>query len=365
MNHRYRRVWVVQEYLLAQEIQWIAAGVILPPWLMHKAVESLQSIMNDEPLWEYCGFIDVRAAGRHIQRLFSQRKARMHGHHSGTNLPSLSLVSCLFVLSVGRECKDPTDKLYALLAVTEDDLDIKSDYSLSTSAVFVDFAIRSLLKGDLTLLHASGLHPGIEDGSSSLAPWITNSDYVTNPLDIPELRFRAGSMFPAKVSAFAPDMVSISGVRVGPLSHSMALSDLYYWDFARWFISKRTTPGITDCNVERLSYDQLDALGPMSPYTGHNLRSSYELVTTLEAPNKDKFLIESGRFSLNPTPPPTKRWQKDCTIFMTEQGYLSLGPSWKLPNDQVVIFDGVPNPVLLRKVATKDGIDHWHLVGEC
>ena len=61
----------------------------------------------------------------------------------------------------------------------------------------------------------------------------------------------------------------------------------------------------------------------------------------------------------------TERWQKDCSVFMTEQGYLGLGPYWKQPGDQVAIFDGAPNPVLLRKVATKDGIDHWHLVGEC
>jgi hypothetical protein len=358
----------VQEYMLAQEIQWVAANVVLQSGLIEEAVGSLQSLTRDESFWGYCGFEDLRVAGRHIHQLFSQRHKRLTGARLRQDEKVSSLASCLFNLSAGRECEDPRDRLYAMLAIADDNLDIQPDYSLSTSAVFVDFAKRSLLKGELTVLHMSGLHPNSEEGPSSFAPWISSRAYVTNPLDAPELRFSAAVILQVQVIAFATSMVSIRGVRVDALNVSMdsipeqeSLRE-HYRGFARWFMSKRDLSSM-DGGVEDLSYDQLYAVEPTPPYTGQYLRTTFGLLNTLETyePTLLESLIGEGYIDL----PIGNRWQKDCTIFMTKQGYLGLGPFWKQPGDQVVVFDGAANPVLLRRAATKDGIDHWHLVGEC
>ncbi|KAH3956880.1 hypothetical protein HBH64_240440 [Parastagonospora nodorum] len=361
----YNRVWVVQEYVLARDIQWVTAEGNLPSGLMEDAVENLQSITHEELIWSARDLKNLRVAGRRMYQLFSRRHKRLSGGQTGQDVQISSLTSCFFQISVGRQCKNPRDKLYALLAVAEEDLDIIPDYSLSPSVIFLDFAIRSLLKGDLNLLHASGLNPEIEDGSSPLVPWTTNWDYMTNPLDILELRFSAASIFPVKASAFARDMVSIAGVRVDSLSHSTAKDQVnYYWDFARWFVAKQNLPG-TGLDVNSWGYDILGAIRPISPYNNQPLRVSFELLTTLETQKRPTPAYNPATLTDNHMWFATERWQKDCTIFITEQGYLGLGPSWKLPNDQVVIFDGAANPVLLRKAANKDGVDHWHLVGEC
>ncbi|KAH3944332.1 hypothetical protein HBI56_162860 [Parastagonospora nodorum] len=386
----YNRVWVVQEYILARDIQWNVTEGELSAGLMKDAVESLQSIIHEDWIWSEGDLENLRVAGRRIHQLFSWRHKRLSGGQTGQDIQISSLASCLFQISAGRECNDPRDKLYALLAIVENHLLIKPDYTLSVSAVFADFAIRSLLKGDLTLLHASGLNPEIENGSSPLVPWTTNWDYVTNPLDIPQLRFSAAIMFPVKVNTFAANMVSIRGVRVDAVRLSVVANQMssssypHYWGFVRQFLSNLIQPKIDLSMVEdqrRSSYytpgylnfanwfmfnRNQPNMGPISPYTNQDLRTTFWLLTTLETETSHSLKpAAANRARYPPTRPMQERWQKDCSIFMTEQGYLGYGPFWKKPNDQVVIFDGAVNPVLLRKAATKDGMDHWHLVGEC
>jgi hypothetical protein len=56
---------------------------------------------------------------------------------------------------------------------------------------------------------------------------------------------------------------------------------------------------------------------------------------------------------------------EDWHCFVTNRGYIGVGPGAMHEGDEIVILDGSAVPSLLRLVEAKDGARRYKLVGEC
>jgi hypothetical protein len=350
----------VQEFMLAQDIQLIAANAIIPLELVQTAVRCLKEMAWAPPLGNGHGALEdweqrLVSSAEHIHRLFADREARRSNDLLGKVQPEVSLASCVVNLATGRHCKDPRDRIYAMLGIADDDLGIQPDYTLSAASVSKDFATRSLLKGELMILHMGGFRQASEAGSSSFVPDLSMKDLVIIPLNAPELGFSASTETSASIKANDTHTISIRGVRVGALAYTLGGQQLP--DMRVGAKRKRSY----DISTSLLWRSRINLPVPL-PYE-HTTWD--DIVWWL-------IMLKVGSPSLRPGTeawmhPSTRKYLHNRFVFQTYQGYIGIGPPWMKLSDQVVIFDGGATPFILRKASTKDGDspDMWQLVADC
>ncbi|KAH8725610.1 heterokaryon incompatibility protein-domain-containing protein [Phaeosphaeriaceae sp. PMI808] len=340
----YTRVWVVQEFCLAQDIELVAAEDRIPMELLHLAVIALRDLCEDRALKENLGasYQWLLPLATRTSQLFDYRQRRLSSINKqltcGNERLGISLASCVVELSRGRECKDERDRVYAVLALAEDDLGIQPDYTLSTENVMIDLATRSLLSGDLTVLHATGISPHHIAHLPSFVPSINGG--ATLPMNVHNLKFSAATDLPTKVDQKVAGILSIEGLHIDRI---YGCANIYL---------------TADSRKELYSiYDQFkiwmngpETLRSLPPYQDLPLPELCAYMMTLG--NRDFSRLESGS------------WLHSV---MDLQGYLGIGPYWMQPDDEVVLFNGGATPFILRKVVTQkpDLGDRWQLVGDC
>jgi hypothetical protein len=393
---------VIQEIILAQDVQFVLADEIIPLDIFETVVNIFRDVNEFLDVSRYqsrSDFQDMILRAIQLSQIFSYRNTRLSGGDKAISPqhgePQLSLASCVLNLSSGRECTDPRDRIYALLGIAAADLDIEPDYTLAVSCVFNNFAIRSLLAGSLSVLHASGIYPGHDPNLPSFEPNIGGSLGITSRLDSSELRFSAAKSLPLVVCSSSTSTVSVRGVCVDTVSRSTNFSPyapevptgrLTFTipvSFVNWFAHQQ---GLVKARDAIRGIKELQALGSYLLYRDTSLA---ELLVrtisldTLSVPKSVKlgfhepksdianesritFFITNS-VSMNLPAPFTKSYRENRHWFQTKQGYFGLGPSWMKPDDLVVIFDGGKTPFVLRNVVSKKRKrgDTWQLVGEC
>jgi hypothetical protein len=209
-------VWVVQEFVLARAVQLIVADVVIPLELVQDAIRILNEVIVVPEIHDKLSFQSwlgrVFSAATHMHQMFAFREARLSDVRSVKVQHNFSLASCVAYLTTGRLCKDPRDRLYAMLAMANDDLDIQPDYTSSAATISRDFTIRSLLKGELFVLHIGGIRPDSEAGSSSFAPDLGVKGLMTIPLNASELGFSASPGVFVAIKGNDAHTVSVGGV---------------------------------------------------------------------------------------------------------------------------------------------------------
>jgi hypothetical protein len=128
-------VRVVQEFILARDLQFQLADGIVPTALLEDTFNALTDLDKINSFRTYNNF-DTRGflgpvSLRNCQLLsYRQRRISRGSEHS-----HLSLVSCVIDLAQRRECKDARDRLYAMLAVADHNWNIEPDYTIPLSVV--------------------------------------------------------------------------------------------------------------------------------------------------------------------------------------------------------------------------------------
>lgn len=312
-------MWVVQEFMLARDVQLIAANVVIPLERFHTALKSFNDLAYNRRLdfrktreeW----LIALFSAAARIYQMFSLREKRLSQGRSGCNENDISLASCIVYLATERLYEDPRDRIYAMLALANDGLGIQPDYTLSAPAISNGFAIRSLLKGELMVLHASGIRPDTTAGTSSWAPNLSIRYFITLPLNAHELAFAASTHFPVGTKAVDEHTISISEVRVDAitatcndqqipemeLSHDTNIIWFHhrvggYKSLQRWtgdIIASKTSPYKTNSWVDNMRWlMMLKAESPIpTPVSGQSLR----LPNSTGLPRYRTLVDETGR----------------------------------------------------------------------
>jgi hypothetical protein len=357
--------------VLARDVQLVAANEIIPMQLLMTAVDALKGPFTNRSnsgIYDGQEFRQMLAVANYTSQLLAYRQR----HHGPTDRQS-TLALCAIDLSRGRACKDARDRLYAFLALAPDDFGIKPNYKLSLTEVLHDFATRSLLAGDLSVLHASGIRPNHSAQLASFVPSIGDSSGMTLPLNAPELNLSTATRQSVLVEYKPGGTMSIAGVRIHTITRSSTI------DF-----SLRSLPASS--HVVHV-YDRF-VLWHNSPPNRHAVHFKpyenmtlytilvriitldYNLSTTQPSEQGNHAQANRatfGKWYLTAVEAATRPYLEQRMIFETQEGFLGLGPRWMQPDDQVVIFDGGATPFILRKHTEDetDGSQLWKLVGDC
>ncbi|KAH7385285.1 heterokaryon incompatibility protein-domain-containing protein [Phaeosphaeria sp. MPI-PUGE-AT-0046c] len=387
-----KRVWVVQEFILARELQFMAAGDIIPFDLIYSVVTTVTAAVTSKPMeavvinqhdvnytLHTMGAQHILEGIRCMSQLFSYRDRRRSQQSMELSQPRLkhdllnrSLAQCVSELSLDRECREVRDKIYGVLAVSANDLGMVADYELPLDVVCNDFATRSLLAKDLSLLHFSGVRPGHDHNFRSFVPHLTHADIMTYRLNAPGFDYCASINQPVSVCVTTGCLPSLRGVCVDTInriknglpSNSSEFYDPYDHirdgdpfsseDLQHWLHGSRmpyTYPrsnGIGAWDLVRIDGRKRSQV-QSDQWNG--VRNCIRWGASLSAKISSKF---------------AKSILKNRLFFQTEQGYIGLGPFWMRSGDQVVIYDGSVTPFIIRKSITKDQDgDTWQHVGDC
>jgi hypothetical protein len=372
---------VVQEFVLARDVQMIIGNTVIPLHLFDAAVNAIHDARGHMDQWERTDYAqqESRANASLMSQLFSYRKryalSRKQPCSQNDKTIGVSLASYLVDSLQGRQCEDARDRVYAMLALTEDNFDIRPDYTVPLPTLLCDFAKQSLLSGDLAILCGSGLRPDHNSRLVSFAPSVEDWSGMPIPLDVHKLGFFASPNYPVRVGRTSHGNVSIAGVQI---DHVFRVAD---FNFLGLHSLQEVQP------VETMSYqEQQFHSWYMNTETKHVSHAeswpdrASELRGTLPFPccytavssgvSTFHRLLDLDQGSERHTLAP---WysrmasHKSRVIFDTRAGFLGLGPHWMQPDDCVVIFDGGKTPFILRKHPGSDD-GHglmWKLVGQC
>ncbi|KAE8329376.1 heterokaryon incompatibility protein-domain-containing protein [Aspergillus sergii] len=163
----WKRVWVIQEVVIASRIM-ILYGSMIAPWEMFvKAANRVHG--NPQMQIPSLAVNDMKVLAEFSRRIRSIESIRARWQSP----EQITLLQLLRQFS-GREATDPRDKVYALLGLAKDQPTVEPNYAASELDVFVDTALdiisrsKSLcvLMGDFTMKNNHALPSWAPDWSS-------------------------------------------------------------------------------------------------------------------------------------------------------------------------------------------------------
>ncbi|KAH6016862.1 hypothetical protein HBI82_109820 [Parastagonospora nodorum] len=355
----FRRVWVLQEWLLAREVTIYAGDDCISFDLFGYAIDTLQHHEH----------LIFRPSSAHIKGLMSRYLRNINVVADMVNSRRLypwkikrSLYQCCRML-IDRECTNDHDKIYAVLGLAMDSLSIQPDYEQSLEEVRLELSTKSLLAGDFSILH----HADISQQPSFLAQ-LRSCDGQARPLPLGGNntdRYRAGLSRKGLVRGMQQICVAISGVWVDEVC--------FLDDFTAAMIAISTGHGTPLKSELFVAYEHVKTYWLSLATNRSKDATSFKLAfwRTMNLgfyPKQERIpYYEKGldfRFLDLPYRQNMQTCFKNRAFFMTKSGYIGLGPRWMKEQDQVVIFDGAETPFLLRGVTVNE-TEAWKLVGDC
>jgi hypothetical protein len=208
----FRRVWVVQEVALAK-IVTVFAGTDSLDWItLHDAVTVLNHFIY--VAYTISEVIDLEsiAAYTTVYRIVQIRPYR-HGHPQDC-IPLSLLQYCSNFADAA--CSKDRDRVYAFLGLANDNLSILPDYDCPEDRILKELALRLLNRGDLHVLHCSGLAHKNHAGGMSFVPDLLSIRSARNGFfrSPPPTKFRSRVNCPVQFQVLDGDRVSLSGLLV-------------------------------------------------------------------------------------------------------------------------------------------------------
>ncbi|KAB8267889.1 heterokaryon incompatibility protein-domain-containing protein [Aspergillus minisclerotigenes] len=163
----WKRVWVIQEVVIASRIM-ILYGSMIAPWEMF--VQAANRVLGNSQMQ----ISSLAVNDTKILLEFSRRILSIESIRARWQSPEqITLLQLLHQFS-GREATDPRDKVYALLGLAKDKPTVEPNYAASERDVFVGTALdiisrsKSLdvLTGDFTMKNNHALPSWVPDWSS-------------------------------------------------------------------------------------------------------------------------------------------------------------------------------------------------------
>jgi hypothetical protein len=240
----FERVWIVQEFVLAKDLTLQVGSDSISYDRFSKATCVLDLFLKRPILTEACGEHTIGNLIIHAAEWFilAWSLVQTRERHMALNNPDRSSFTKdpnheLFIhpstlvehcANAKRlKCQDERDRVYGMLGFAGAKIDIKPDYDSEVDSVWRDLATKSLLAGDLTVLHYAGL--SVQGPLRSLS-FVANFGDGGGP-DRPKLgghgrpRFHAGLARPAQVS-LAGDLPfpMIKGLAVSSVTNTLRLA---------------------------------------------------------------------------------------------------------------------------------------------
>ena len=351
----FRRLWVQQEILLAAHDPILMCGSDLLAWkpfrqaihcltakeygadhtfLFHEDplnyVSELHNLTSEKSAWD---FIDIMRQTNHCK------------------------------------CLDPRDRIYAILSLlnkSDRALGIEPNYEWRTSQVYLNVALRYIAHHkEINILMSSGL----KDMRSEMPSWVPDWTVVNAawPFD----KGGAGGYSKSKVHYFGSGILHITGTHWAAVQHAKKIG----------FADRESMVA----NIQRLAPDDIlcgsyigggsllaaychtictnhfgDGFLPVDNDMGHSQQNKDFLFAILGSTKQEVLDFSPGTegdhfWNI------AKIMCKERSFIETREGYIGLAPEVVQPGDQVCVFLGCDNPLLLRPAPNS----RYQLVGAC
>lgn len=202
----YERVWVVQEFVLARDLELRCGSLSIDYDLFCKGTIVLHMIKDRvNILRELCyntkdlghvlyepGFDQAWALIQQRERYLGRRDTKFDSSMHGTVYsyedpilrPSSIIEYCAFASKL--KCFNEVDRVYGMLGFAhESQVEISVDYKSAPESIWEMIAQKTLLQGDLTVLHWAGLP---EDGNSRVKSFVADFGAMSlKASDMPKL----------------------------------------------------------------------------------------------------------------------------------------------------------------------------------
>ncbi|EON69086.1 hypothetical protein W97_08399 [Coniosporium apollinis CBS 100218] len=238
----YERVWVVQEFILAKDLILQSGSRSVSYELFSKATAVLQLmarrrslrnewISNRKGLPQLFFRQEFDRSWRLIQqreRYWGMRETQYSGSTAGTQSstytsvyayedpvirPSSIIEYCAFGKNL--KCSNEVDRVYGMLGIAYDSLSIEPDYSSAPEKVWETLAVKTLLLGDLTVLHYAGVSATrmsrVRSFAADFGRWSNNTRRLGGH-GYP--KFHAATQIPAKVELEEDGCMRVHAIKV-------------------------------------------------------------------------------------------------------------------------------------------------------
>ncbi|KAF2114162.1 hypothetical protein BDV96DRAFT_577681 [Lophiotrema nucula] len=373
----FRRIWVVQEVVLATSIRLICGKWVVEWNDLYSAVETIdQEFCISSEYTALClplpwnNFVEL---ARH--REWEARRMRW---------PLLSLLESFRY----AESTLSRDRIFALLglAADSDDPVFRPDYTSPLETIVCRFAHAFIEQGNiLLLLYRAGLTPRAEDCTTRFPSWIPNWT-VSKPPCLYESSHRGVTFSASWKSKPAvkhtrrtyASTISVHGCRFDKVhlvsTASSTPEELWAYLNEVEKIIENFYFSINGDDKKNLKW-KVPVAGAVYPRTTNDVET--DLQTSYVALRKvlayENALSIHGR---TPLPLQTRSAAENykCALFecllgwrffLTRRGYVGVGPSETQVGDRVAIFDGSVVPCLIRGQTSSEKGRLYKLVGEC
>jgi len=344
----FERVWIIQEILFARDVT-VILGDRAAAWIdmsrsiyyvdmnrkMHRA-ETYRSLVPEVMFWR---------------------------DHSAVDKPS----SLLQFLHATRQCKssDPRDKVYALLAMTpeRDEAAIAPDYTRSPREVFLSVA-RFLLThhNNLDVLchcqgtsHSYNLPSWVPDWSAGRVSRAISLGYIASR------PYSADGGRPASIAFENPETLALEGRLIDAVSK---VGPIYYEGAQPTTTLRQWNAMLQDAIPDPTSQSARSSfLETVMAYPTSHVPNPFERFypawrsTMLDGEVLESMDLASATVIQNFV---SKYCHGRC-FFITEKGYIGIGPAELTPSHEVAVLMGGQVPFVLSKL----GGDRYKLIGEC
>ncbi|KAK3651239.1 hypothetical protein LTR56_002097 [Elasticomyces elasticus] len=140
-------------------------------------------------------------------------QSSIYAHEDLSIRPSSIIEYCSLVKNL--KCTDERDRVYGMLGFAYGDLDIEPDYRATPESVWEGLATRTLVKGDLTVLHYAGIpatgRTRVRSFAADFGHW---TQKVTRLGGHGHPRFHAATQIPPKVGLEPDGSVRVHAIKV-------------------------------------------------------------------------------------------------------------------------------------------------------
>jgi hypothetical protein len=372
----FTRVWILQEFLLAKNIDILMGGSSILYENFESALLGLKKYQACLPRNRHIADFDFE---RDYFYKFKTVCDMFHARHllgctkrigDSELQPALSLYQWCRMLE-DRRCIDERDRVYAALGLATKDLGISPDYRLSFADICLDLAKKSLLAGDFSVLYdaSTPMDNARKASVPSFIPSLRASARKDRPSPIGgyvSMRYSAGLAWPPMIRSFAPASITIGGVGVGEV--------IYMDNFADALIDLTTGMGkpfkpqlLTACNRIASLYAFCSIKSPSSSVSFQ--LSLWRTINLGFVPEREDLPYYEKGFDFQCLDLPYRQNITRCfrnrVFFITSAGSFGMGPAWLQEGDRVVIFDGAETPFILRQANDETKRKAWRLIGDC
>ena len=277
------------------------------------------------------------------------------------------------------QCKDPLDRLYAVLSLLgrDQELGVEPDYSLTAEQLYVNVAHRAILQSkNLNILETCELSSRFLNIPSWVPDWSTRLDVR----DVPFVNWSASAWISA-CPVIEDSTISVTGVRIGSIEHVTQYypperenrRDGSVLDFIR-----QTRPSLK-CSATTTSRNSSDIEAYCRTFMCNCFADSYvprhtnnpdsekstrliELIWSSTAEDLDVVARDTAaelnkEFYLTWS----MGYLEGRCFFTTKEGFIGLAPAATQEDDIICVLLGCYFPVILRPF----GPAQWQVVGVC